>query len=1271
MNSSINEQEEVVRRFDLLEDYLPVPLTGTGVSILIHKSKKDRVSRLLTSVLGDWPTWVHTQSTRDRRRLNRKRLEDVLRKHDVGIEIPLLNRRVGFIRNYFLCKFALSVSGALVTAIQCIGWEIYHPCVIRSGGYRMGVSKDFPHLALFIHIYRRLLKHCEDSLEKEESYWFSLVKNSLLNYLRCTLYCSDGPYNLNPTTRCVGEVFHRRQHQEWSLRYFPDYSESGVPLNPHDPDSSLLSPDREELLRELPPYLRSLYDELDLVSDLDTFSLDPVQPSELLLPKSFILGFSKQLQGFDYQERYIHSIRLAYNLVTSKSVMLSVPSEFVSHALEKHSKILSKSVDDPLDPIIRHRLTEVGIEFGRRLNDLYDPFNTVCPNRRATFLTPRSKGGCLSELQKAGVVPLGGNIYPRMEPFVIGLFGPPGSGKTVLVNRLVESFRRELFPNVQSHDSLVYSRNPATRHWDGYTQQPIVVIDDFGQEVGDRTDIAEFDMLVSTNTYYPPMASLKTKGITMTSPIIIVTSNLRFGCGLYVDRSSSVLDTYSVWRRFSLPLLLFPESPPMLAHLDLDLFDHRQIRMTHLPHKTEVEIPDPYDTKSQTFSGFQTSKPNQRNYKYRIERKLPDLPTLVSLALKMYHKRRETYWEKIGIWRQRVCSFSGAVSSDPHGTEDFVISEGAPRGPGSIDIDEYLYFPMDPPQDPPQARVCPIKEPLKVRTITAGPAVSRVLKPLQMAMLSTLASYFEFQVPCGRLFPFDEDELSLTPTTSEVVRSNLDWLRNYGLGPDEFYLSGDYESATDNIRMDVTRCLMEAIVSQIAHLPTRRWAMWEVSGTRLHYPGGKVINQTSGQLMGSILSFPLLCLINKVVSDLAGFPRYVINGDDLAAVATVDMVNRWCHFGHLAGLVPNTGKYFVSRRFVWLNSQCYVSPLNDLPRLIVDGDLSSDALPRLLVNGKLSTLHRRGKELCETLYDFQGFYPGEQNRSRWINANRELLMRTPRDPNVPRVFGGLARRFNPRGCFDIDRARKVYSYYLNKKITPEVLPIPGTDLSILYVPVLGPRGFHFHCRDKPLNFPCMEDSVQRLSNVIRASRWLRDSTYTWDDPDYLGLDDPRNLELVDLTWREFRSGFEDAKDVFDWVKTQPKISLCVPLDQFYFIPSIVQSKRSKGLAIQVRSTLLYLIRHGKFKGVQKFESTLDLFPELPDSDDIGLSDSIWENLVWTPENEFNRRFDIVEDVLKFRMGQEYLSATLPLLPSLQERDEGLDGDDFGRLHYEL
>jgi len=150
------------------------------------------------------------------------------------------------------------------------------------------------------------------------------------------------------------------------------------------------------------------------------------------------------------------------------------------------------------------------------------------------------------------------------------------------------------------------------------------------------------------------------------------------------------------------------------------------------------------------------------------------------------------------------------------------------------------------------------------------------------------------------------------------------------------WLSFDYESATDNIKTAYVRRAVEILISKGRGLSEDEVrCLRVVSNLRLD---GESAN--SGQPMGSPMSFPLLCLINKTVVDLAltdllergeiGFKewsrhRCLINGDDLLTTSTSGgcLVSAIARHGESVGLRVNKEKTLQSDEYGEINSTVF------------------------------------------------------------------------------------------------------------------------------------------------------------------------------------------------------------------------------------------------------------------------------------------------------------------------------------------------------------
>jgi hypothetical protein len=168
-----------------------------------------------------------------------------------------------------------------------------------------------------------------------------------------------------------------------------------------------------------------------------------------------------------------------------------------------------------------------------------------------------------------------------------------------------------------------------------------------------------------------------------------------------------------------------------------------------------------------------------------------------------------------------------------------------------------------------------------------------------------------------------------------------------GLNGDGDFLSFDYVGATDNIKSAYTKAAIEALIDLGDDLSSEERRCLRVLGTlRLASPEGEPEDHEvfqRGQPMGSSMSFPLLCLINKSVVDLAltdllqdrviSFKewtqhRCLINGDDLLLREPKKKSNlkeAIIRNGSAVGLIVNEEKSGVSDEHAEINSTLFTS----------------------------------------------------------------------------------------------------------------------------------------------------------------------------------------------------------------------------------------------------------------------------------------------------------------------------------------------------------
>lgn len=715
-----------------------------------------------------------------------------------------------------------------------------------------------------------------------------------------------------------------------------------------------------------------------------------------VFPKVLLGQIRKKLSPDDF-------VRFSFSCLQSKALCQEVPKSFIQAALETHREQLStphRGIDNETLEVLRQR----GREFGRLVKRYYRPNSGFFPTNKATFAFPQLKGGVKGDLvfhERLQDLPTKEDPDDRMEPFVVGLFGQPGQGKSLKINEIVNLFST-LFPGVRSNE-LVYQRTCNVEHWDGYNQQPIVILDDLGQSTTGG-DIREFQTLVSCCPYVLPMAELDQKGMKFCSPIIICTSNLLYGASLasIYGVNNPIIDDASFWRRFHFPVLCELGSYYCLKEAP-SFFRPQNCQIQH-------KLPDKYSR------SLDESRHYRRQYDFHKDGSSNKWKPLTSFngLLDCFKKRLSFHENFRQYWIQTV--FEGVQDTqvlDPllQHLETFGFTESFDYASGT-GTTKCLKFPAYPPSGPLPVRVEPIPEPLKVRVITAGKGDTFCLKPFQRAMWKALGV---------------EPQFCLTHGTNRL-ESAIERIFAQS-GPNDVWISGDYSAATDSFAIEASKALLEGILESIDHEPTRRWAMKEISPHLLVYPpssGLEPVLQQSGQLMGSLLSFPLLCLLNDCTARFIGLnpSQYLINGDDILMRTEKQNYPLWKEKVRQFGLELSLGKNYVHSRYGTVNSQ-----------IIIDG--------RVAGSGKQKVLNRQKYNIGECLRDLELNMPESDKdfvHDLFKTINRSSLRRTVRNIHVPVSHGGLSFSWGS-DFFQSDSITKntallVYLNDLFKKIEP-------------------------------------------------------------------------------------------------------------------------------------------------------------------------------------------------------------------------------------------
>jgi len=221
-----------------------------------------------------------------------------------------------------------------------------------------------------------------------------------------------------------------------------------------------------------------------------------------------------------------------------------------------------------------------------------------------------------------------------------------------------------------------------------------------------------------------------------------------------------------------------------------------------------------------------------------------------------------------------------------------------------------------------RAKVHPICEPLKVRNITKGNALPYALsKGLQLDVHGFLRKIPQFAL------------------IGEPLKDHIKWLVDREV--DGTFASGDFSAATDNVKIQLTKCCFERIIKRLYHFSDLSTKDMEVFRKvlyehEIHYPTGygeqlEPVIQKNGQLMGSVLSFFILCLINlctyweAVCPEIEDFRdlNVLVNGDDILFRCSKQKYEKWLAMLPESGLTPSPGKNFFHPKYCTVNSELF------------------------------------------------------------------------------------------------------------------------------------------------------------------------------------------------------------------------------------------------------------------------------------------------------------------------------------------------------------
>jgi len=350
-----------------------------------------------------------------------------------------------------------------------------------------------------------------------------------------------------------------------------------------------------------------------------------------------------------------------------------------------------------------------------------------------------------------------------------------------------------------------------------------------------------------------------------------------------------------------------------------------------------------------------------------------------------------------------------------------------------------------------------VLEPLKVRAVTAGPVVPYwLLKPYQKTLWKAMKAHPTFRLT---------GEPASAESLNEIFNVEAGVMRE---SEGKTLESGDYATSTDSIRSCFSRGIWNTIC-EWCEFPrwVRRLGAKALVGHRIHYPTEldlDPVDQETGQLMGSIISFIVLCMANAGIC-LAGFRAefedaekelrelpLLINGDDCVMLFTARQRSRWAQASAHIGMDLSVGKCYTAKDWCQINSTAFILT----PRgFEVAPYINFGLLGREKVRGgDLRTF----EDLSSLAKEFlKGHHPDSHDHlmSLFIKSHLEsgLLSEIPSGMSwwLPKHLGGLGLPWTRSAPLDeqISAKQKMLATMIMKSFQPgnvHIRALPGKDI---------------------------------------------------------------------------------------------------------------------------------------------------------------------------------------------------------------------------------
>ncbi len=248
------------------------------------------------------------------------------------------------------------------------------------------------------------------------------------------------------------------------------------------------------------------------------------------------------------------------------------------------------------------------------------------------------------------------------------------------------------------------------------------------------------------------------------------------------------------------------------------------------------------------------------------------------------------------------------------------------------DFQSYMYD-VRPYEKHKKVMVSAVLEPLKVRLITKGESTKYYLgRFYQKGLWSYLKEFEQFALTNRPVQDYDLYNILDKEKKVHPEGLNLRWM------------SGDYSAATDNIKIFYTKMVLEESLKHARYSEETKESLRSVLYEQeLNYPEKFSLEnqalrpemQTQGQLMGSILSFPILCILNFCIYWMAlerttgrmfrakDLP-VLVNGDDILFRTEDTLYANWLELIKEVGFELSVGKNYNHKSYLTVNSKGYL-----------------------------------------------------------------------------------------------------------------------------------------------------------------------------------------------------------------------------------------------------------------------------------------------------------------------------------------------------------